>query len=68
MELSAWVDADYAACPYTFRSVLAAAMILGGGVISCFSQAQRVIAVGTFQLTYVALVEWGNELFGMLCS
>ena len=37
-KLSAWVDADFATCPDTRRSVSGGAAMLGGGTISWFSR------------------------------
>ena len=47
IKLSAWVDADHASCPHTRRSVAGGAVMLGRGVISWFSRAQRITASTT---------------------
>ena len=62
MKLSAWVDADHASCPDTRRSVSGGAVMLGGGAVSWFSRAQRIIATATSESEYVALAEVVNEL------
>ncbi|CAM9938991.1 unnamed protein product [Ascophyllum nodosum] len=46
-KLSAKVDADFATCPDTRRSVSGGAVILGGGAISWFSRGQKITAAAS---------------------
>ena len=46
-KLSACVDADFANCPDSRRSVLGEAVVLGGRVISWFSRVQKVTAAAS---------------------
>ena len=52
-KLSAWVDADFATCPDTRRSVLGGAVMLGGGAISWFLRVQKVTAAASSESEYV---------------
>ena len=61
-KLSAWMDADLAACPDTWRSVSGVAMMLGRGAISWFSGMQKVTAAASSESEYVALAEVVNDL------
>ena len=61
-KLSAWVDADFATCPDTRRSVSGGAVMLRGGTISWFSRVQKVTAGASSQSEYVVLAEVVNEL------
>ena len=49
-KLSAWVDADFATCPDTRRSVSGGEVMLGGGVISWFSRMQKVTAARVIRI------------------
>ena len=60
--MSAYVDSDHATCPDSRRSVSGGAILLGGGVISWFSRAQRVTASASSESEYVALAEIVNEV------
>ncbi|CAM9406795.1 unnamed protein product [Ascophyllum nodosum] len=62
INLLAWVDADFATCPDTRRSVSGGAVMLGGGAISCFSREQKMTAAASSESEYVALAEVVNEL------
>ena len=59
--MSACIDFDHATCPDSRRSVSGGAVMLGGGTISWFSRAQRVTALASSELEYVALAEIVNE-------
>ena len=61
-KLSASVDADFATCPDTRRSVSGGAVMLGGGVISWFSRVQNVTAAASSESEYMALAEVANGL------
>ena len=60
--LSASVDADFATCPETRRSVSGVAVMLRGGAISWFSRMQNVTAAAISESEYVALAEVVNDL------
>ena len=59
-KLSAWVDANFATCPDTRRSVSGGAVNLGGGVINEFSRMQKVTAAASPESEYVAMAEVVN--------
>ena len=62
-KLSALVDADFATCSHTRRSVLGGAVMARGvGAISWFSRMQKVTATASSASEYVALAEVVNEL------
>ena len=61
-KLSAWVDADFATCPDTRRSVSGGGVMLRGGTISWFSRVQKVTAGASSKSEYVVLAEVVNEL------
>ena len=61
-KLSALVDANFATCPDTRRSVSGGAVMLGGGAISWFSKVQKVTAAALSESEYVTLAEVVNEL------
>ena len=61
-KLSAWVDADFATCPDTRRSVSGEAVMLRGGTISWFSRVQKATAAASSKSEYVVLAEVVNEL------
>ena len=61
-KLSAWVDAEFATCPDTRRSVSGGTVMLDGGAISWFSRMQKVAAAASSESEYVALSEFVNEL------
>ena len=54
-KLWAWVDADFATCPDTRRSVSGGAVMLAGDAISSFSRGQKVTAAASSESEYVAL-------------
>ena len=59
--MSAYVDSDDATGPDSLRSASGRAVMLGGGVITWFSRAQRVTASASSQSEYVTLAEIVNE-------
>ena len=61
-KLSAWVNADFATCPDTRRSVSGGEVMLGEGAISWLSRVQKVTAAASSESGYVALAEVVNEL------
>ena len=61
-KLSAWVDADFATCPNTRRSVSGGTVLLGRGAISRFSRLQKATATASSESEYVALAEVVNRL------
>ena len=61
-KLSAWVDAAFATCPDTRRSVSDGAVMLEGGAISWFSKVWKVTTAASSASEYVALAEVVNEL------
>ena len=61
-KLSVWVDANFATCLDTRRSVSGGAVMLEGRVISWFSRVQKVTATASSESEYVELAEVVNEL------
>jgi hypothetical protein len=60
-DLCGFMDADFAACPITYKSISGHAFVLGGGAISWYSKKQATTAQSTAEAEYISANEAARE-------